>query len=323
MKAPKRDDVRTPAATDAQKGGLSRLSGTRRDVLVIIGVSGVAFFTVDCGEGFAQEAEAGGDTPVSGAGGDERRLTFDDDVRRPYNDKEKIDQQEEPTNIEAILGSAYRAPMCGFQSMTANQLIATRTADRPPGRVDVGPGAFFSDGHNQKMTASGETALGDLVRQAAAKLPEGVIVSVGGEFEPKDNPGMMRRDIAPGRAPVFVLFMKEYSRGHEGGSITIGIGKKAGGYISVSGNDGSQSWSAGVFASVPGTKEHVTLMEGVNLTDLVNGTITFEVGGIVSGHGVVEVISEVRPVEIAHDIFVNVLGPLSDHKNFQDPMISF
>lgn len=312
---PIRDDVQKPGAVDTKQDG--HLSGTRRDVL-IIAAAGAAFLVGGYSEALAQEAEAGGEASPDSAGGDDRRLTVSEENRNPYKYEEaKNDTQQQNTKIEAILGSEYRAPTFGFQSLTTSQLVATRTPDRPPEAVEVAAGAFSSDGHNQRMMSSGQTPLDGFVesvgRSVAGKLPEGVTLSVGVNID---------FQAPPGRWPIFVMKEVDYSRTREGESLTIGLGKNEGVYVSVS-KEKTAGWLSGSL-SVGGFagSERLTLMSGVNVTDIVHGTLTVETGGVVSAKNVVvEVMAEARPIEIFHDAIVDVLSPLSDYRNFQDPML--
>lgn len=293
----------------------NRLNTTRRDVLAIgVGSAAGLAFPID----YAFSQEAAGDT-ANGSEQENGRSYLLNEIRRANNNEgQNGEGRREVTEIEDMLGSEYRAPMCVFQNLTTNQLVATRTADRPPERGDVAVGAFFSDRPNQKMTSTGETPLESVVRRAAAKLPEGVTVSFGVDIEaPKDKRAGTLAAGRPGVTPVFVMIMKEVSRNKGGWSETVGVGAKNGFFLSVSGNSEGQNWSVGVFSSAG----RVAVMDALSVSDLIHGTLTLESGLLFSAPlGAVEVGIETRPVEIAHDIFVNVLGPLSDYRNFVDPL---
>jgi hypothetical protein len=176
------DSLQSPniTATEYEVGQFNRLKSTRREVLAI-GVSSVAILALPRDDAFAQGEAAGVDTATGSEQEENSRPVFADEFRRANNTEEHNDVgQREVTAIEDILGGEYRAPRCAFQSLTADQLIATHTADRPPERGDVGVGAYFSDGHNQKMASTGETPLEAAVRRAAGRLPDGEAASTLG-----------------------------------------------------------------------------------------------------------------------------------------------
>jgi hypothetical protein len=217
---------------------------------------------------------------------------------------------KESWGIEALLGSEVRAPTFSIQTLTASQLYATGTRDRPPDRRTVGPGDYFSDGFNRKLMSTGENPLATAFR-AAANLPDRVTISIG-----KEGKG------APGRTPLFSLTMVEFSRKGIGVSETVGIGANRGAFLSVSTVNGERSWSVGLFAGSP----KAVAMGSINVTELVKkGELSIDGGALFSaGRGEVEISVESHPVEEAVEVLSNVLGPvlspLSNYRNFQDPL---
>jgi hypothetical protein len=232
----------------------------------------------------------------------------------------KIDEPQRYSDTTTVLYSEQRSPVF-LEGLSSSQLIATGTSEGPPGKSEVRTGAYFSDKHTERMTRFGDTPRDAFLRQLADRLPEGVTVAIGGEVSFKQ----------PGRGAVSHSVMRTYARGEYGTSISLSAGNKIGSaFISVSGNSRSQDVLAGGSVSLG----RVSLQAALNLTEAMRGTLAYEVGlsapikllgldadGLsVEGNPVVEVSIEVRPVEIAYDTFVKVLGPLTDYRNFVDPL---
>jgi len=159
------------------------------------------------------------------------------------------------------------------------------------------------------------------VRDLLAKLPDGAKVSIGRQW------GKAFAFGRPGKTLVFVSPATDYSNKGRGFSLTIGAGPpEGGGLFNVSYMSGRYGLSAGYFLAAP-TGHAVQV--SINITDLIRGTLTFSeaassplIGPMKDPSGV-QVSIDVKPGEILYDAFVNVLGPLSDYRNFQSPMSDF
>ncbi len=79
--------------------------------------------------------------------------------------EEKMERPEVKEDIEVNLGTAYRAPMCGLQNLTATQFRATATPEKIPD--SVAPGSFFSDASSRKFLSGGESPLATALRSTA------------------------------------------------------------------------------------------------------------------------------------------------------------
>lgn len=159
------------------------------------------------------------------------------------------------------------------------------------------------------------------MRDLLAKLPDGAKVSIGRQW------GKAFAFGRPGKTLVFVSPATDYSNKGRGFSLTIGAGPpEGGGLFNVSYMSGRYGLSAGYFLAAP-TGHAVQV--SINITDLIRGTLTFSeaassplIGPMKDPSGV-QVSIDVKPGEILYDAFVNVLGPLSDYRNFQSPMSDF
>lgn len=234
----------------------------------------------------------------------------------------KTEETQRHTNIATLLCSEQRIPTF-FEGLTSEQRIAVGSSEGPPDKSEVTTGAYFSDRHTERMTRFGDTPRDAFLRRMAARLPEGVTVAIGGEVGLKQ----------PGRGQFSFSLMRTYSRGEFGTSLTMSAGNKVGNaLVSFSANSGSKAKDVLAGGSIALGK--VSLQGALNLTDATKGTLAYEVGvsfpinfleidagtlGL-DADQIVEVSVEVEPAELAYDTFVKVLGPLTDYRNFVDPL---
>jgi hypothetical protein len=285
---------------------------TRREAIAV-GAGGIALLTNLNDR--AQADVEGRREAVSqhNSGADHQQQTLSRaDGNAPRTEQRPQQHVQENRGIDTLLGSEFRAPTCGIQTLTTNQLYATGTREGPPDRRVVGRGEYFSDGFNLKLMSNGENLLATALR-APSRLPEGVTISIGAEFKFPERIGQ------PGSTP-FYLKMVEVSKKGVGQSNTLGIGTSEGVFVTVSSVNGQQSWSVGLYGGAP----KAVVMESINLTDLAKkGELVIEEGVLVSVKAEVEISGEVRPIQEAYEVFSKVLGPLSDYRNFQDPLHGF
>jgi hypothetical protein len=162
-----------------------------------------------------------------------------------------------------------------------------------------------------------------LLQGALEKMPVGFTISEGTDYEGK----LSSRVIGfPGITPVFFMAERDISREGIGKSYTLGIGEKWGGYATLSSMNGKNDATIGLFYS---THPKAAVLGGISLSELARGDVKLEFGGLVSGvvsekGVVVEVTYGVRPAQLLDGVERTVgfiLSPLSDFRNFQDPLI--
>jgi hypothetical protein len=159
--------------------------------------------------------------------------------------------------------------------------------------------------------------LDELVAQFAKHFPLGLTVSLGGEWH-----GELKSLGAPGITPVFYMVQRDYSAQGRGNSVTFGGGEFEGLYVTRSTLNGQTTWSVGVFMASPLGAG----MADLDVTDLVSeGQLHIDVG-VVVGPGLLEVSEKLDVSGMVYDVVqkiqndVNdVLAPLGDPRNFQDP----
>jgi hypothetical protein len=85
----------------------------------------------------------------------------------PKPEKEKVDYKKDDAPIEVKLGSSFRAPTCGSQSLSSTQFKATNTPEKAPEKSSVPPGSYFSDSSSRRFLGQGETPMETAWRGAA------------------------------------------------------------------------------------------------------------------------------------------------------------
>ncbi len=285
---------------------------TRREAIVV-GVGGLTFLAPTANLAKADaEGQADAQSNQRASGTEDREFSTRADRETNRTEVRSEQTLSDYRDIQTLLGTDSRAPTCGVQKLSDTQSLATRSRDRPPTRGEAHAGEYFSDGFNGKLLTRGESPLEGALR-AAKGLPEGVTVSIGKMAHGK-----------PGLTP-FSLTMVEFSKEGIGLSQTMGFGGNAGGFLSVSMADGERNWSVGVYKGSPAAVG----VASISITDIFeSGRVTLSTGILANAvRGEVEISYQSHPVEAARDtafdIFANVLGPLSDYRNFQGPLDRF
>lgn len=290
----------------------------RREVIAI-GAGGIVLVGSFSDQALA-EADGSADGGSEGNSGAEQQQRFADrtDANAPRTEQRPEEQNRQEVNIETLLGSDSRSPTCGTQNLTSYQSYATGTRETPPDRASVAAGQYFSDGFARKLMSDAKDLLATALR-APSKLPEGVTISIGGEFKFPEQPQGVTIG-APGRTPFF-LPMVDVSNKGIGQSRTLGVGTTDGVFLTVASMKGEQSWSVGYFlgSSKAVVMDSINLSESIRQRDLVIEEAVLMSGGKVE----LEIGGEMRVGHEVYETFVKVLGPLSDYRNFQDPLLGF
>lgn len=241
----------------------------------------------------------------------------------PRADTQRASIQHRESNLAlqsydgiAALLMAERAPRCSIGPQHQDALstaILTNRTDRFGAGSDNRP-----TGPNEKLAGRGRDPLDTYVTSLAAKLPDDVKISIGGQWGKSIG--------APGKTFLFINPTSDYSNKSVGWSCTIGGGPLAyGGFVNLSYMAGRYDFSAGGYLAA--TTGH-SIQLSINLSDLINGKLTFTeaVSSPIAsptktpGPESVQLSIDIRPGEIFYDVFVNVLGPLSDYRTFQSPL---
>jgi hypothetical protein len=285
----------------------------RRDALRLAG-SFVAFF------GMEYRVAYGMDDPASGGEGlkEDRQSTKERYSAFDRRNDSSGDIARQRSDLAAILLAGQRAPRCEIGFVDAG-LLQTAVASGRATRLLGEMGGRLSDEHNEKLASRGRDPLETYVRNLQAKLPDDVKVSIGGQW------GKAFAFGRPGKTFIFVNPTTDYTNKATGFSVTIGAGLTEGALLNVSYMSGRYGLSAGAFLAVStGHAVQVTM----SVSDLVRGALTLSEAvssplASKSGPSGVQVGVDVRPMELLYDTLANVLGPLSDYRNFQSPMSNF
>jgi len=130
---------------------------TRREAVIISGLSFISFL------GTVEAASADSEFPI-----EVRPEENSANLRSQKETDQRTESYENPEkDIGKELGIGYRAPVCGMQNLTPNELLATGTPERPPGYLSVDMKSYFADNACRSFSNSAEPYLDTAVRKIA------------------------------------------------------------------------------------------------------------------------------------------------------------
>ncbi|PAQ04890.1 hypothetical protein CIT26_31970 [Mesorhizobium temperatum] len=178
-------------------------------------------------------------------------------------------------------------------------------------------GDFFADNPNRNLGLDGKAPLEKQVlwlKEQVKVLPEGVTVSVGAAKEGEV-------DLKAGPLHIFSLGMVDVSRDGVGVSQTVGAGGVVGVFYTISHMAQETTHFAGFFLEASGKSSSIAYFTALNITEALHGSVALHQGFLATARsGAFEISHEVHPVQEVYKVFEQVLGPLTDYRNFQDPL---